>query len=174
MAKKKASWGLIILGIAIFVVVVGVGLLGVAGYFIYQQFAFQATTATAVSAEEEFTKAAARFAGQKPLLEIVDGEPRLNKARVKPGGKLASIEALHLLVWQPDEKKLVKLNIPFWILRMTRGKPIRLGSRHGGDEGDSGDSMRLNITAAELENYGPGLVLDHTDTGGDRVLVWAR
>jgi len=173
MAKKKASWGLIILGSAIFIVVVGVGLIAVAGYFIYQQFAFQATTATAVSAEEEFTKAAARFTGQRPLLEIVDGEPKLNKERVKPGGKVAKIEALHLLVWQPDERKLVKLNIPFWILRMTRGRPIRLGSRHG-DQDEGRDSMRLNITAAELESYGPGLVIDHIDEGGDRVLVWAR
>ena len=172
MAKKKASWGLIILGSAIFIVVVGVGLIAVAGYIIYQQFAFQATTATAMSAEDEFTKAAAHFAGQKPLLEIRDGEPTLNKARTKLTGKMSPLEALHILVWQPDEKKLVRLNIPFWLLRMTRGKPIRLGSHHG--DSDTDESMHLNITAAELESYGPGLVIDHVNDGGDRVLVWAK
>lgn len=172
MAKKKTPWGLIILGSAIFIVVVGVGLIAVAGYVIYQQFAFQATTATAMSAEEEFSKAVARLSDQQPLLEIRDGEPRLNKARTKPAKLGAPIEALHVMVWQPDEKKLVRLNIPFWLLRLTKGKPIRLGSRHG--EGDGPESMRLNITASELESYGAGLVLDHVDDGGDRVLVWAK
>ena len=172
MAKKKASWGLIILGSAIFIVVVGVGLIAVAGYVIYQQFAFQASTATSATAEREFTNAAAVFAGQEPLLEIRDGEPTLNKAREKSKMSGASIDALHVLVWQPDEKKLVRLNIPFWLLRLTKGQPIQLGSRHG--DSDMGESMRLRITAAELESYGPGLVIEHVDERGDRVLVWAK
>jgi hypothetical protein len=75
------------------------------------------------------------------------------------------------MVWQPDERKLVKLNIPFWLLRMTKGQPIRLsGHQDGGEAGP----VRLNITAEDLERYGPGLVMDHKDAGGDRVLVWAQ
>ena len=168
---KKTSWGLIILGIAALVVVVGVGLVAVAGYVIYQQFAFQTTTASASSADDEFTQVAARFADQKPLLEIRDGEPVLNTQRPRPGGKAQPIEALHIMVWQPDERKLVKLNIPFWLLRMTKGRPIRLS---GHQEGGGTDPVRLNITAEDLERYGPGLVMNHKDAGGDRVLVWAQ
>ena len=169
---KKPSWGLIILGIAALVVIVGAGLVAVAGYVIYQQFAFQTTTTSASSAEDEFTQVAAQFAGQKPLLEIRDGEPILNKQRKRPSsGKAQPIEALHIMVWQPDERKLVKLNIPFWLLRMTKGQPIRLsGHQDGGEAGP----VRLNITAEDLERYGPGLVMDHKDAGGDRVLVWAQ
>jgi hypothetical protein len=168
---KKPSWGLIILGIAALVVIVGVGLVAVAGYVIYQQFAFETTTTSASSAEDEFAQVAARFADQKPLLEIRDGEPVLNRQRPKSRGHVEPIEALHIMVWQPDERKLLKLNIPFWLLRMTKGRPIRL-SGHGSD-GES-DPIRLHITAEDLERYGPGLVMNHTDTGGDRVLVWAQ
>jgi hypothetical protein len=168
---KKPSWALIILGIAALVVIVGVGLVAVAGYVIYQQFAFETTTTSASSAEDEFTQVAARFADQKPLLEIRDGEPVLNRQRPKSRGTAQPIEALHIMVWQPDERKLLKLNIPFWLLRMTKGRPIRL-SGHGSD-GES-DPIRLHITAEDLERYGPGLVMNHTDTGGDRVLVWAQ
>jgi hypothetical protein len=168
---KKPSWGLIILGIAALVVIVGVGLVGIAGYIIYQQFAFQTTTTSASSAEDEFAQVAARFVGQRPLLEIRDGEPVVNKQRVRPSGKAQPIEALHIIVWQPDERKLVRLNIPFWLLRMTKGRPIRLsGHQDGGD----GDPVRLNITAEDLERYGPGLVMDHKEAGGNRVLVWAQ
>jgi hypothetical protein len=168
---KKPSWGLIILGIAALVVIVGVGLVAVAGYVIYQQFAFQTTTTSVSSAEDELTQVAARFADQQPLLEIRDGEPVLNRQRQRPGGTARPIDALHIIVWQPDERRLVKLNIPFWLLRLTSGRPIRL-SGHGSD-GDSG-SIRLHITARDLERYGPGLVMNHKDVDGKRVLVWAQ
>ena len=72
---KKTSWALIILGISAFVLIVGVGLLGVVGYVIYQQFAFQAKSATEMSADEEFAQIVAKFEGQKPYLVIKDGEP---------------------------------------------------------------------------------------------------
>lgn len=168
---KKPSWPLIILGIAALVVVVGVGLVAVAGYVLYQQFAIQTTTTSASSAEDEFTRAAARFAGQKPLVEFLDGEPVVNKLHVRPRGRARAIEALHIIVWEPDERKLIKLNIPFWLLRMTKGRPIRLSGHQ--DDAD-GDPVRLNITAEDLERYGPGLVMDHKETSGTRVLVWAQ
>jgi hypothetical protein len=34
--------------------------------------------------------------------------------------------------------------------------------------------MSLNVTADELERHGPGLILDYTTPGGERVLVWAE
>jgi len=168
---KKPSWGLIILGSAVFIVVVGVGLVVVAGFVIYKQFAFQATTTTSMSASDEFSRVAAEFEGQKPLLEIRDGDPVLSKERPKATRAAAPIEALHIMVWKADEKKLLRLNIPFWLLRMTNGKPIRIGG-HRGDIDD--EPVHLNITAEDLQGYGPGLVLDHKESGGDRVLVWAR
>mgnify|MGYP003400041784 CR=1 FL=1 len=72
---KKTSWAVIIVGISAFVLVVGVVLVGVVGYVIYQQFAFQAKSATEMSADEEFEQIVARFDGQKPYLVIEDGEP---------------------------------------------------------------------------------------------------
>lgn len=172
---KKPSWTVIILGTAALVVVVGVGLVAIAGYVLYQQFAVQTTTTSAVSAEDEFAQVAARFSGQQPLLEIRDGDPVVNKMRMRlrtrRGERPQPIEALHIIVWQPDERKLVKLNLPFWLLRMTKGRPIRLSGHH---DGGDGDPVRLNVTAEDLERYGPGLVLDHTEARGTRVMVWAQ
>ena len=165
---KKTSWGLIILGIAIFVVIVGVGLVGVAGYIIYQQFAFQATTASEMTAEQEFAKVVAQFHGQKPFLVIQDGEPVVSESAGPNAGK--PIEALHILVWNPDETKVVRLNMPFWLLRMTKGRPIKLGP----DGEDGARHVRLRITAEDLERRGPGLILDHKESSGGRVLVWAQ
>ena len=77
---KKTSWPVIILGISAFVLVVGVGLVAVVGYVIYQQFAPQAKSATEVSADEEFTRIVAKFEGQQPYLVIKDGQPVVSDA----------------------------------------------------------------------------------------------
>jgi hypothetical protein len=165
---KKTSWGLIILGISAFVLIVGVGLVAVMGYVIYQQFAFQATSATEFSAEQEFKRVVATFEGQKPYLVIKDGEPVISHEKGPGSGR--PVEALHIIVWKPDEQKVVRLNVPFWLLRMTKGQPIRLSSNPDPD----GPPMRLRITAEDLERRGPGLILDYKEASGQRVLVWAQ
>jgi hypothetical protein len=166
--SKKTSWAVIIVAASAFVLIVGVGLVGVVGYVIYQQFAFQAKSATEMSADEEFAEIVAKFEGQKPYLVIKDGEPVVSDAPATAPGK--PVEALHIIVWDPDERKVIKLNMPFWLLRMTKGQPIKISSNDDPD----GQSMKLQITADDLERRGPGLILDHKEASGERVLVWAQ
>ena len=165
---KKTPWAVIIIGSAAFVLVVVVGLVAVAGYVVYQQFAFKATTATEKMAEQEFRTVAAQFEGQKPYLVIRDGEPVVSEARGPDAGK--PVEAIHILVWNPDDQKVVRLNVPFWLLRMTKGHPIKIGS----SQDSNGEPMRLRVTADDLERRGPGLILSHKEASGERVLVWAQ
>jgi hypothetical protein len=165
---KKTPWAVIIIGSAAFVLVVVVGLVAVAGYVIYQQFAFRATPADERTAELEFTQVVARFEGQTPYVVMRDGEPVVSEAKGPASGK--PVEAIHILVWNPDNRKLIRLNMPFWLLRMAKGQPIKLSSTPDA----RGEPMRLNITAEDLERRGPGLILDHREATGERVLVWAR
>jgi len=166
--SKKTSWAVIIVAASAFVLIVGVGLVGVVGYVIYQQFAFQAKSATEMSADEEFAEIVAKFDGQKPYLVIRDGEPVVSDAPAAAPGK--PVEALHIIVWDPDERKVIKLNMPFWLLRMTKGQPIKISSNDDPD----GQHVKLQITADDLERRGPGLILDHKEASGERVLVWAQ
>jgi hypothetical protein len=165
---KKTSWAVIILGISAFVLIVGVGLVAVVGYVLYQQFAFQAKSATEMSADEEFARIVAKFEGQKPYLIIKDGEPVVSDQPAAAPGK--PVEALHIIVWDPDERKVVTLNMPFWLLRMTKGQPIRISS----NDDPGGEAVKLKITAEDVERRGPGLILDHKEASGERVLVWAQ
>jgi hypothetical protein len=171
MAKKKASWGLIILGVVVLVVVVFAGLMAVAGYFVYKQFAFEAAPATEISVEQEFARVLDRFKGQQPFIQMRDGEPvetiQPSKATAVPSHP---IEALHVLVWQPDERKVFRMNIPFWILRMSKGRPVHLGRELTQD----GEPFQMKVTADDIERRGPGLILDFTKPGRERVLVWAE
>ena len=166
--SKKTSWAVIIVAASAFVLIVGVGLVGVVGYVIYQQFAFQAKSATEMSADEEFAEIVAKFDGQKPYLVIRNGEPVVSDAPATAPGR--PVEALHIIVWDPDERKVIKLNMPFWLLRMTKGQPIKISSN---DDPDA-QPVTLQITADDLERRGPGLILDHKEASGERVLVWAQ
>lgn len=165
---KKTPWGIIILGIVIFTVLVGVSLVAVAGYFVYQQFAFVSQPANEQTARQQFEAVAKRFEGQPPLLVMEDGEPVINRDTHRRSR--APIEALHVMVWDPGDERIITLNIPFWLIRMTNGQPIRLSS---GDR-DTEATPELHITADDLTRFGPGLILLHKDGGGERVIVWAQ
>jgi hypothetical protein len=165
---KKVSWGWIIFGIVAFTVLVGVIFVAVAGVVVYQQFGFKSTPATERNALEQFEAQARRFHGQTPLIVLEDGEPVVHKP--DPTRKKRSIEALHVMVWDPSEERVVSLSIPFWLIRMTNGRPIKLSAN-----GDGHDvTPHLKITAEDLERFGPGLILEHRDEDGQRVLVWAK
>lgn len=165
---KKVSWGWIIFGIVAFTVLVGVIFVAVAGVVVYQQFGFKSTPATERSALQTFEAQAKRFEGQRPLIVLEDGEPVVHKP--DRHRRKTPIEALHVMVWEPSEERVVSLTIPFWLIRMTNGRPIKLSASDDGRE----VAPQLKITADDLERFGPGLILQYNDEDGERVLVWAK
>ncbi len=168
MAKKK-NWVLIVLGIVIFVVIVGVALIGGFAYYMYRQM--DVTTETAGRLDEEFAKVRERFQGQTPYVEMSDvehGEGKVHRELEK--AERTPLTRLRVVVYDPSEKKLVRLAIPFWLLRLSGNKPINL--RSGGSGFDPG--VRLTITSEDLERRGPGLVLDTEGRRGERVIIWSE
>jgi len=72
-----------------------------------------------------------------------------------------------VLAWDPDEQKLARFEIPFWLLRLKE-TPIRFGTFASGL-----DEMRISLRASDLERYGPGIIVDVTRDGKD-VLLWVE
>jgi hypothetical protein len=168
MAARN-KWIPIVIGIVIFVVVVGIGLVAGLVYFVSRQVDFQ--TVSAAGGEQEFAKLRAGFEGQTPFIELpADGDAG-SAARVhrelavhEPG----KVSRVCMRIWSPQENKLVRLDIPFWTIRLMGNNPISL---------DSGDSsvghVSLKVTPQELEKRGPGLVIDHrAPDDGPSILVW--
>lgn len=169
MTKKK-NWGLIILGIVIFVVIVGAGLIATIGFVMYRQMDVQ--TVATNSPEEEFRKARARFEGQVPFIELPadrhGGDAIVHREQF--GKNRVPLTGLRVLAWEPRDRKLVRLTLPFWMLRLGGGHRIRLSGR----EAALGSDVSLNVTADDLERRGPGLILDYATPRGERLLVWAE
>jgi hypothetical protein len=164
MATKK--WVPIVVGIVIFVVLVGAGLVGGFAYMMVRQVKVQEMTPGA--GQEEFDRLVARFAGQQPFIEMpadADGEMKVHhELETRDTG---SISTLHVRVWSPRDRKLVNVDLPFWVMRLTGNHPMEL---HAGGSG----AVVLEVTPEQIDRRGPGLVLNHTRHGGERLLIWTE
>ncbi len=170
MATKKTNWLLIVLGIVIFVVIVGVAAVVGFGYWMYRQMEFSSSSTG--NPQQEFTQVQERFHGQVPYVDITmdDGEEKAVVHHEQEKPTRTSLSKLRLVAYDKRENRLVRLTIPFWLVRLGGNRPIKLNSgRSGWDPG-----VRLSITAEDLERHGPGLVLDTTGHHGESVIIWAE
>lgn len=168
MARHKNTWVYVLVGGLVFFIVIGVLVIGFGVYLASQHVAVETTTRD--SAEREFEQVRARFPNQRPYIEVPRGgraeEAVINRDMEKVGG--APLETLHVLAWDPHERKLLRLHIPFWLVRLG-GKGTMRGFATGVDVGPD-----VSITAKDLERHGRGLILDHQGPRGERVLVWVQ
>jgi hypothetical protein len=167
MAVKLKTWIWVVVGIVAVGILCIVAMAGAGIYFVSQNF--ETRTATAASAASEFDAIRAKFAGQKALIEL-DEHGRFLKANTgrEPRPGAGRPETLYVMAFDPDDGGLVKVSIPFWLLRMKMNNAkIDLG-------GHNMDFEDLKLTVDDLDRLGPALVLDQKNEGGDRVLVWSQ
>lgn len=164
--KPKRRWIPIVLGIVflLFVLAVGAVIFSVAWF----RQNLQVTEVSATNAAQEFDAIRAKFAGQRPLLELRDGRPEYVAEREKEPRSTVQLTTLHLMAWDEDDEELVKFALPFWLLRMKSG-PIGFSSYASGID-------RVSLRPEDIERHGPGLILDVTEDrrGRGRVLIWAE
>lgn len=166
MAVRPWVWvTLAVVGVCLlaFIALVGFGV-----YFVVRQIDVE--SATPASAAERFEQARARFQGQKPLIEFPEDDwsrrPQINR---REQAAPARPDSLHVLAWDPDEDKIVSLSLPFWLLRLSKRGTMNFSL---GEE--PFELEKLNLTVEELEQHGPGLILDQEGPGGERVLIWTQ
>jgi len=155
-------WVWIVVSIGVVLVLGFIGLVGAGVYIVAKQVDVE--TASPASAEREFDEARARFAGQSPLISLDDrGRPNVIEAEPEVEGTNERINSLHVLAWDPEEDKIARVRIPFWLIRMK-------GTVSFGEFSWDRESLSVD----DIERHGPGLIIDHTDRDGTRVLVWAE
>jgi hypothetical protein len=166
----KRTWISILIAAVIIVGILAVAVVGGTAFFIYRHVHTQ--SAVPASAEREFSEARARFAGQQPLIELrADHEPIMHRERIKGATpSTAKLQAMRVLAYDEQEEKLVRVSIPFWLMRLFPSKNLSFLS----DEGIDIDTDRVRLTLEDLERRGPGLILDHKDRRGSHVLVWTE
>jgi hypothetical protein len=168
MATRK--WLPIVAGIVVFVVILGVGLVGGCVYMVKRQVSVRTLT-SATEGKAELDRLRTQMAGQKAFIELPeedsDAAPVIHRElATQPTGKVTTV---HVRIWAPRDRKLIRVDVPFWLLRLMGNGPINIQT---GDSDFGGVSLK--VTPVEIERRGPGLLLDHTEHRGNQVLVWTE
>jgi len=162
--KKKRTWLWILLGVFAFFVITGIGMVAFTAYWLGSHVEIVETPPT--DAVKTFEEVRARFPGQQPLLKLQSGEPAELAATATPS--TVTLRTLHIIAFDHDEAKLVRVDVPFWLLRLKSG-PIQFSSY-----ASSVDDRRVRMTVQDIERRGPGIVLDTTEADEGRVLIWVE
>ena len=168
--KSRKTWISVLIAAVIIVGMLAAAAVGGTVYFFHRHVHTQPVETA--DAAREFETARARFSGHPPLIEMRRGdEPLLHRELLKGEAPARPLASLRVLAYDPDDGKLVRVSIPFWLLRLApTGKRMSFLSENGVDF----DSDRVHLTLEDLERRGPGLILDHTDRQGSLVLVWTE
>jgi hypothetical protein len=158
----------IVIASVIIVGMLAVAAVGGAAYFIYRHVHTSFTPSE--TAQSEFTQARARFDGQQPLIELRHDEEPIIHRELVTGAERQKLETLRVLAYDRHAGKLVRVSIPFWLLRMAPSKNLSFLNDNGIDV----DSERVRLTVDDLERRGPGLLVDTKDRRGSQVLVWTE
>lgn len=165
MAKVKTwVWIVVAIGVAGVLCVVAVAAAGLW----FAKSHIDVREASPVTASNEFDRIRQQFGSQKPLIELDDRGHFLRANTDRPTTDRKP-QTLYVLAYSPDEGgRVVRVNIPFWMLRLKlRNSTINIGGRNL-------DMEDLKLTVEDLERYGPTLILDQDDRRGAHVLVWSQ
>jgi hypothetical protein len=166
MALRR-TWLWILLG-AVATGVVGLVALAASGvYFITQHVQSENTSSS--QAIESFGAVTGQFGDMRPLYELdADHSPRTTRRLADMPTAATAASQLWVLAWDPGDERLVRLSLPFWILRIGNQKMKFAGGSQ------QWDLERLELDVGELERIGPALVFDYRDEEGVRVLLWTQ
>lgn len=164
---KTKTWLWILLGIIAIGFAGCFALVGTGIYVVRKNM--NVTTASADAAQDAFARVRAQFADQEPLVQI-DGHdqttPDLERRLKEAPSTHEPLTAMHVLVWQESDGKLIRFSLPMWLIRMGNRESFNVDA--GGMRLD-----RIRITPEDLERLGPTLLVDHRDREA-RVLVWTE
>lgn len=167
MAGKVKTWVWVVVAVVVVGILGLVALAGIGFYFASQHIETQAVSAA--DAASKFDEVRARFKGQPPLIELDDRGRFLRAHTNRPtASHVKTPELLNILAYDPDDGQIVRLSIPFWLLRLkTGGASIDFNGRQM-------DLEDLKLSVEELERYGPILIAEHKSPEGSRVIVWSQ
>lgn len=118
-------------------------------------------------AGQRFERIRAALGGREPLLHL-DASGNVVRRAAVPDAAARPVNRLGVLAFQAGDERLVTADVPLWFFKL-KGPAAQYLVR-----GTGLDLERLEITASDLERYGPSIVVDHTRASGDRLLVWTE
>lgn len=163
-SSRKRTWVIALVSIAALGVIGTVTLVGLAMYLFTSNVDFD--RATPGTANSTFAEARARFGDDMPLIQLSRQDGRVKAEVTRHEREIdAKPTWLHVMAWDPDESRLVNARMPLWLLRFGDDATVDLSANDNDAVGD------LDLSIADLDHHGPGLVLDYAEGDRERVLL---
>jgi len=110
---------------------------------------------------------------------VRDPRPHFERARreaERVQGRPGPAHELNVLVWDADDRKLVRVQVPMWLARKVAGEVDWHEDRRsdGDDEERVKRAMRRHVDLRTIEKAGLGILVEVDEDGGEQVLVWLR
>ena len=115
MKTRRGTIIMIVVGLVICVVVVAVG----AGAWFFAS-AFDSTESDEVSAAQEFDEVKRRLGTSDPIIQI-QNESAVLARRPPVEAPTSELQRVQILAWQPDEERLTRVTLPWWLVRLRSG-----------------------------------------------------
>lgn len=165
MAVNFRRWLPIVAGIAILLAFIAIGavIFGVA--WIRQNVQIDASSES--DAETAFQEVQKRFAGRAPLVTMTGGVPSIDRAALEKRPP-TPLKTMHVIGWDPDDQRIARVSIPFWLLRLKE-TPISFGAYAAG-----ADRLGIQLRARDIERFGPGIIVEAALPNGARALIWVE
>jgi hypothetical protein len=151
-------------GVRVLIVVAVLAALGIVFSIVAAWRSVEMVQADPVTAARTFDAARSAFGSVEPIVALRDGS---YVRRPVPSQPVDAPSELIVVVYHGPSQRLVRSEVAFWFLRMKGPLSQRALKGAGIDLRD------LGLTVADLERYGPTLVLDE-QRGDNRVLLWTR
>jgi hypothetical protein len=143
------------------------GLAGLAVFAVLVWRAVSIEDAPRAEAERRIAIARAGLPSKAPLVEL-DAEGRVIRTTSSSEGTARPVARLKALAWHAADQRLVSADTPFWFFKL-KGPAARYALT-----GTGFDLNRLGLTPADLERFGPGVIVDYASRAGDHLLVWTE
>jgi hypothetical protein len=161
----------LLLGIAICLALM-VWTVGCAFYF---ERHHQSLAVSAETAETEFLKLRARFAGQQPLLDM--GARYVVAAPTPALPQPAPIHSFHTVIFDTrGGSRLVHVTAPYGFARLFAHRDGRfrwLGELTFLDDTEF-DPEPIQLSFDDIRRRGPGLIVDYRHPGGGQFIAWVE
>jgi hypothetical protein len=154
----------------------GFGLAAIFGISVFLALAWNATTITETDRQGADRRAEIvrqRYPGRESLLTL-SSDGAFERRDPAPAARPGAVTHLFVLAYGVREQRLVEVDIPFWFYKMkapAAGFALNLTGIANLTTFDLDD---LGVTAADLERFGPGLVVDVDGPDGERLLIWTE
>ena len=162
MTKKQRT---ILLAVLATVVAIAIVVMG-AGVWIFMSLV-ENEAMNETEATQTLDEIRERFSGVTPVIELrPTGVTLLRRPPdEKPTGAL---KTLHVVRWSVEDERLTRVDLPFAILRLRDGLFRVQFDREAG-----GVSVSTSLRVADVERYGPTLLMDNRLPDGGRLLMWS-